>query len=394
MSVTRRVVLGLVAVASTACGGSERGTFERRDSAGVALAVNRLAPELLPEWRLSRDPLLEIGLLEGAEDYQLFRVRGAVRMSDGRIAVLNAGTQEVRFFGDDGQHLTTVGRRGEGPGEFVSPLGLWRLPGDSLLTWDTRTRRLTVLGPDGALARTVPSGSGAANPTVVALFRDGSFGIQDEVFEVPDQGFRDTQLAIARHAADGSLIAQVGVYPLSRIGMLIPELGLIGGPLFEPRSSAAGRPDGFWVGTGREYEVIGYDLSGRPVEVIRWSGPERRVPAEAVDAAHTARLEAASEDQRPRILRIQEAQPVSELFPAYQAVRAGPDGELRVLEYQRPDHEGPSHWLIFDGDGRLRARLVVPSSFLPLEWGADLLLGTMVDELGVERVRLYGLERP
>lgn len=63
-------------------------------------------------------------------------------------------------------------------------------------------------------------------------------------------------------------------------------------------------------------------------------------------------------------------------------------------EYERPGHEGPSSWLVFDPRGRLEARLEVPRGFLPLEWCEEQVLGVLTDDLGVERVRLHRIERP
>lgn len=91
---------------------------------------------LVEDWTLSEAPLLEIGVREGEEAYQLHRVRGSVRLEDGRIVVLNAGSQELRYFDPDGRFLGAVGGRGEGPGEFQSPAGLRRDADGGLQVWD------------------------------------------------------------------------------------------------------------------------------------------------------------------------------------------------------------------------------------------------------------------
>lgn len=60
------------------------------------------------------------------------------------LADLDAGTREV------------VGSRGEGPGEYQTPSGLWPLPGDSTLLLDFGNNRLTVLSPDLSFGVTRP----------------------------------------------------------------------------------------------------------------------------------------------------------------------------------------------------------------------------------------------
>jgi hypothetical protein len=50
-------------------------------------------------------------------------------------------------------------------------------------------------------------------------------------------------------------------------------------------------------------------------------------------------------------------------------------------------------WQVFDRDGRLIGAIQTPSSMRILDIGADYLLATTTDELGVERVRKYELRK-
>ncbi len=90
-----------------------------RDSAGVRI-VESVAPQWTPEtaWRLSQEPVTHIGGMEGDPNQELFRVRGAIRLTNGNIVVANAGTSELRFFRADGSYLRSAGGDGDGPGEF------------------------------------------------------------------------------------------------------------------------------------------------------------------------------------------------------------------------------------------------------------------------------------
>ena len=51
-------------------------------------------------------------------------------------------------------------------------------------------------------------------------------------------------------------------------------------------------------------------------------------------------------------------------------------------------------WLIFDTDGQLEATLDAPVGHTMLEIGEDYVLAVWKDELDVEYVRMFGLERP
>ncbi|HEX7118291.1 MAG TPA: 6-bladed beta-propeller [Longimicrobiales bacterium] len=107
-------------------------------------------------WRLSAEPLLQIGVVEGAPEYQLFRAVSSVRLGDGRIAVLNAGSHELRFYDAEGRFVASVGRRGKGPGEFLAPARLYRMAADSLMVFDRANVRFSVHAPDGTFVRSEP----------------------------------------------------------------------------------------------------------------------------------------------------------------------------------------------------------------------------------------------
>ncbi len=168
----------LLALTLAGCGQSaERSTLSVTDSAGITIVESR-APLWGPEegWRLSEEPLLTIGAVEGADEYQLYRVRSALRLPDGRIVIANSGTNELRFYGHGGTHLFTRGGEGGGPGEFRS-MGEMSILGDSLFIYDFGQMRMTVYSTTGEFGRTFrvqelpdggfpfPEGSHPAPPT-------------------------------------------------------------------------------------------------------------------------------------------------------------------------------------------------------------------------------------
>ncbi len=110
----------LLVTSSLACGGpgDDAGVVTVRDSAGIRIVENTTPQWQEGErWRLSPEPVVDIGGGDREED-QLFRVVGALRLSDDRIVVANGGTNEIRFYGPGGAFLSASGGEGEGPGEF------------------------------------------------------------------------------------------------------------------------------------------------------------------------------------------------------------------------------------------------------------------------------------
>src|SRR5688500_1203129 len=103
-----------------------------RDSAGVGIVMSTA-----PSWtgaqtlRVDAAPSLVIGTQAGTE-YELSQVRGTVRMSDGRIAVADGASQQLRFYDARGTFIKAASRAGSGPGEFRRLDGLVALRGDTL----------------------------------------------------------------------------------------------------------------------------------------------------------------------------------------------------------------------------------------------------------------------
>jgi hypothetical protein len=81
-----------------------------------------------------------------------------VRLEDGRIAVLNGGTQEIRFYDATGTYLRSVGGEGEGPGEFESPRDLRRTSDGALRVFDNGRMLVTRFDAQGTYLESSPPG--------------------------------------------------------------------------------------------------------------------------------------------------------------------------------------------------------------------------------------------
>jgi len=130
-------VLGLVALMATGCASSE--SFDGATE--------------LPLFRLSESPTVEIGVVEGDDDYTFGEIVSVVRLRDGSVAVSDAGATRISVFGPDGTFDRRWGSRGEGPGEFRGLSRIYPVGDDSILALDTWTERLSAFALDGAYGR-------------------------------------------------------------------------------------------------------------------------------------------------------------------------------------------------------------------------------------------------
>jgi len=74
----------------------------------------------------------------------------------GNIFILDSGNQRIQVFGPDGKYVRTVGRRGQGPGEFesLSSIGIDRQGNVHVL--DSAQRRIQVFTPRWEILKTTP----------------------------------------------------------------------------------------------------------------------------------------------------------------------------------------------------------------------------------------------
>lgn len=212
-----RVLLFAIPVAlSSGCGdGAEPNlpASQVRDSAGVRIVENaRPADDSRLPWRIGPEPTVSIGALTGEEPYLLHRADDAVMLPDGRIAIANTGTNEIRVFDASGLHQATLGRAGDGPGEFTALAGVASWPGDSIVAWDSRVRTVAVFDSEGGLGRSfVLDGDDRPDEPRMALSDGTVLGRAVDAGGGP--GYRRENSTYELHDATGSVRVSLGDHP-------------------------------------------------------------------------------------------------------------------------------------------------------------------------------------
>ena len=381
-----------LAMAAAGCSAPEAPpTVSVVDSAGVRVVTNLTLD--VPTWSLGPEPVLALGTVDEEGPEQFYAVSAARRLAGGRLVIANGGTRELRYFSLDGKHLASVGGEGQGPGEFGFPGPLWTLAGDSLAVWDGRLRRLSVFSPEGTFSRTASLGDAVANPDILAVVPDGRILVAAEVFDFSQgESFRVMPMHFLLFGPDGALLDSLPSQRLAEYGAL-GESGMIGTPLFAPRTEAAADTGGYWVGTQESEEVLRYTVTGDLAMKVRWPGEDRRTSAADADVLLQEDLARSEEARHPRIRQLHAARPRKDVFPSHGRLRTTTHGWLWMEAYRRPGQQGPDTWRIFDADGVLRGRIHLPERTRILEIGEDYLVGVWRDEFDVEHVRMYGVTR-
>lgn len=398
------LLLPLFAFACVA-GDSGSPAIVQRDSAGIAIVENEIGNGSTATCTIDAEPTVTIGETGGAPEYELYRVFGAGRLGDGRIVLVNQGSQEIRFYDAHGVFLHRAGRAGEGPGEFRDAFQMWVLPGDTVWVGDYRPWQFQIFGPDGDWVRTVrPRPEYINPPAVMAVLHDGHSLLGDRTHPTGNGDFELLRVPVVLHGPDGTQVDTLGTYPHGRWGQVDDDpRSIITYPLFESFLSVGGSGNRIAIGHASEPSVSLHELQDGEVKltrIVRWTTGDRAVSSHHIDAARRAaaeRGEGLGPEERRLFVDplVSPDRPVADRFPAFSALHVGRDGRLWVREYARPDAaDAGRRWIVFDTDGALQCTALMPEIDRILELGTDYVLALQRDELDVERVVNLGVISP
>ncbi|MDE2762660.1 MAG: 6-bladed beta-propeller [Gemmatimonadota bacterium] len=420
-----RIAVTAPALVAAACEG-EPGTppeppHRTWDSAGVTIVENpRPASGSRLRWQIGAEPVLSIGSVGADDRFQFHRVDDALRLRDGRIVVANAGSHQLLVFDEAGEYLTAWGRKGEGPGEFAGEWGgndlgwrlFWAEPwrADSIAvchgTYSLGLELFSVFDSRGTYARTVNLARGhdraARRPHdvcadvlpgggILAIHRDSRPAHRVTRLNRPDLEFLVLD-------ADGSLRVSLGTHPGAETFNYWEDhyssFWLDRPPFKQTVVWAAWGPLTI-VSPTDHYEIRAYDADGSLARIVR-RDHDARTPTQAdLDAYRDRYLgRPVSDPEISKLLtRVMDAVPLPASFPAFSAIEVDRLDYLWVREYNLPGEEDRALWTVFDPEGVAQGFIETPAGLEVFEIGEDYILGKVRDELRVEYVQVWALER-
>ncbi len=392
-----------------------------RDSAGIPI-VTAVAPLWGPDdgWMVDPEPLLEIGTVSGALEYQFSDVVAAVRLSNGDVVVADRGASELRSYDAAGTFQWRAGRFGQGPGEFESLDFLGSTAGDSLVTYDETLMRVQLFDARGRVARNFgirpqrfdSDGAGGTPSPDDLSGPDKAVGVvgRDLIVRFIELGDLRTsgvvrwidERPVAIRLADGSandLIVVGGEEVLMRGGRRE------GGYAFSNYPEFGASADRVAVIDTDAYSVrVLSPVDGAVERIVR----RDVAPREATDAVfeeHLAGILGMASGFPPeeidRVERMWRDFRRAPVLPVLRSIHVDTTGHLWLQPYYVAGADPPP-FEIHAPDGSWLGSVSVPSglqrAFVQyqapyLEIGADYVLGVWTDELDVQYVRMYRINR-
>lgn len=340
----------------------------------------------------------------------------------GRLYVSQSSDREIRMYDAGGDLLGTIGREGEGPGEFRG-ISWMSLRNDTLYTSDNGLGRLTAFDLEGGLLGSVQwssemqsggEGYGFGPGTPQVLLDDGTALLRPPMFVAG----RRAQPGITRSSRT------VPYFRMDRQGSFIDTLAPVTSEFTSVRVEVEGTvvavpcltddnplaalsPDGRGVVTVDRRVVPGPEPATIGVALVSPAGdtayaqsvPYQPIPLpdevlqNHIEGYREARLSA--ERPAPSAAQVESVLREAECLPATHV----PVTELAVTQdgwiwLRREAELGDSvTWNVLDPDGHPAAELRLPAGQSVAAAGGDLLIATEEDELDIPYVVVYRLPR-
>lgn len=372
-----------------------------RDSSGVRVVQFAAGARALSgAWRLANRPTIVLDNREDDLMFQFFRVTDAQPLPDGGLAVANGGTGEIRIYDAEGRYVRTVGRSGEGPGEFRSIGWIALRPPDSIVAGDIRLRRITVFDGRGNYVRTVTtlgpsrddSRAALAAPEPLGLFGDASFLAVSYDGPAAVAGPVRPAARILHYTPDATSSDLLGSWPGNELYLLGEgaRLGVFVPPFQRITRFVVGSEQ-FWIGDSDRWELRSYSPAGQLLTLVRRLGGDVTVTDALLERVINERYrDVADGPDRARAVARQKQMVRHATTPSFGDLQIGTDGRLWVGAYPLPG-DTTVLWTGIDPDGTLTAYGTVPRRFQVLRFGSDFVVVLIRDHLDRESIRLYSM---
>ena len=314
---------------------------------------------------------LSVGQAEGQAEYMFGRIAGLAVDDNEEIYVADSQATQIRVFDTNGKFLRTIGRKGQGPGEFTGIQSIQITPHNELMLYDNVQNKLVFFSLAGQFIRSkhfsISVGTmGRLNPrsplycdsretcyivtSVIELPK--AFKARQEILEIG----ADLKFVTFAKTADHDPTGPYNVFGLENLYCQLMAKDFV------------------LVGTSKNYELQIFDPQGKVMKKISRDYD----PVPVSEAEKNEERKKRDPDTRWEFPRYH--------FPMSYLV-ADNEGRIFVRTWEKPADGKGYFFDIFDSEGRYFGRI-------PLEFKPDILKKGKIysietDEAGYLYVRRY-----
>jgi hypothetical protein len=390
----------LVIAAALGCSDHDpdRPPISIQDSVGVQIVrSNDVDWSAESAWLVRHPPLLDLGGVGASINEQFQGVSHGLLLPGGRIVIADQGDNTLKYFDIRGRFLAQAGGNGDGPGEFAHLSSLVALRHDTVAVFDSRLRRLSYYSESGRFLGSQPIAVSVPMPTLIGFLSDGGPIISSRSIAEGANSDHVGILLLRAHAGAAARIDTLGSFQGARVKKTVSregtrEISSTAPLLFSSATHVAVSGNSVLVAEGSTFEVRVYSSQGDLVRVIRMGWEPTVVSQSDVrDYIDSVVSSVQDRDQREATRGYLSSLGVATTYPAFSVLRVDPAGSIWLADYSRG---GSSRkWLVFHSEGTYLGAVQVPPGVRVLDIGDSLILGLSRDELDIEHIVVYALDK-
>ena len=330
---------------------------------------------------------LAIGVEFGADEYMFGWIRSLAVAGDGTMYVSDSQANVVRMYDAAGTFVRTIGRQGQGPGEYSSAPYLRVRDDGTLLMRNPGSARISFFSPAGEYVDSLSARSGIGpielDPQGNLYLLRGRGGSEMVKYSVEGEELGRIEMPPRETTSNTFLLGRedVWAFPLQTVSAWSP----LGYPV-------TGRTDAYDIELRKPDGTVHVRRDLAPVPLAS----DERAEWEVFRRGILAQQRAMNDDQ--------EADPIPSVKPFFRDLWVGDDGRIWVWRYvaaekrddiepvpEQPDRplltwREPWTYDVFEPDGTLLGSVVVPERLRPFAFRGDRIWGAIIDEDGIEKV--------
>lgn len=365
----RQLPIALVALVLAACGETPKTVLpsSAQDSLGVPLVrLPHLDSTGAPEWSTEL-----IFSTQGGDGLYFGEFSGMPATFVGESELWIGNGQSIMVLGSDGTVLRSVGRSGDGPGEFASLVTALGMAEDGTISaFEMNLRRITRFRSDGRVALIVPrmAGFGEALEIEVIASLDGGRTLAvpwqgrpavDVSHGIPHGPYLRNAVPVRMYDSTGAVVDSVGTWPgLQRNAKGLP-IRFASGVVFDGRGRTT------IIGVSDSIDLTIFDGSSRIRRLI--GPPTARPVTESEKAAWRDGVTQEMGENASAVIELDEKLPGVTVLPTVGAVVLDDEGNIWIGEYVTA--ASPTRrWHLFSATGVPIGTLALPTqtrSFIP-----------------------------
>jgi hypothetical protein len=345
-----------------------KGTIEEED--GVTVVKNPAQPIYSKDvFKLEED--LTIENVEGEEEYTFQDITHIYVDEDENIYVSDSKAGHIKVFDKNGNDLRTIGKKGQGPGEFVYPFEILVLPQGELMVNDLNQLRAHFFSLDGKFLRQFST-------STMMMFRRPRVDSKGNIIVGHVIAGDDIQTVLKKLDSDLNPILTLATRPvISRPPAIIQY--------FEVNRSTnfvwdVGPDDNIIWGVFDNYEIFVSNPEGKLIRKI-----VKEFDGIKINEEEKEKLIKAWFGNNPVPPQVNLKFPP--VYPPFFRITCDEEGRIFAQTYEKTEDEEEDYYDVFDSEGKYIVRISL--KYRPHLWKNKKLYMAEENEEGFQEVKRY-----